>query len=42
MWDIDTTHLFDEWFETQTEALKEDMLAAMIILSEYGPQSGRR
>ena len=41
MWDIDTTHLFDEWFVTQTEALKEDMLAAMIILSEYGPQLGR-
>lgn len=41
MWDVETTDAFDKWFERQTEALKEDMLAAMIILSEYGPQLGR-
>lgn len=41
MWDVNTTNRFDEWFKTQTEELKEDMLIAMVILSEYGPQSGR-
>lgn len=41
MWDVETTDVFDRWFDEQTEALKEDMLAAMIILSEYGPQLGR-
>ena len=41
MWNVETTEVFDKWFEAQTEALKEDMLAAMVILSEYGPQLGR-
>ncbi|MEL0552720.1 MULTISPECIES: type II toxin-antitoxin system RelE/ParE family toxin [Enterobacteriaceae] len=41
MWDIETTDVFDKWFEAQTGALQEDMLAAMVILSEYGPQLGR-
>ena len=41
MWDVETTEVFDKWFEAQIEALKEDMLAAMVILSEYGPQLGR-
>ena len=41
MWDVETTEVFDKGFEAQIEALKEDMLAAMVILSEYGPQLGR-
>lgn len=41
MWEVNTTGVFDEWFEVQTLALKEDVLAAMKILSEYGPQLGR-
>lgn len=41
MWDVETTDAFDIWFVVQTTALKEDMLAAMLILSEYGPQLGR-
>ncbi|EAU6767166.1 type II toxin-antitoxin system RelE/ParE family toxin [Salmonella enterica] len=41
MWEVNTTGAFDEWFEVQTQALKEDVLAAMKILSEYGPQLGR-
>lgn len=41
MWEVETTDVFDKWFDVQTEALKEDMLAAMMILSEYGPQLGR-
>lgn len=41
MWEVETTDAFDKWFDVQTEALKEDMLAAMMILSEYGPQLGR-
>ncbi|MGL5969610.1 MAG: type II toxin-antitoxin system RelE/ParE family toxin [Kluyvera sp.] len=41
MWDVETTDAFDMWFEVQATTLKEDMLAAMLILSEYGPQLGR-
>lgn len=41
MWDVETTERFDEWFYQQTLALKEDVLAAMHILAEYGPQPGR-
>ena len=41
MWDIETTDRFDEWFYDQSLALKEDVLAAMHILAEFGPQPGR-
>ncbi|MFP5597154.1 type II toxin-antitoxin system RelE/ParE family toxin [Kluyvera sp. 142486] len=41
MWSVETTDVFDSWFEEQTEALREDVLAAMVILSEYGPQLSR-
>ena len=37
MWSVETTDVFDSWFEEQAEALREDVLAAMVILSEYGP-----
>ncbi|MDI7065017.1 addiction module toxin RelE, partial [Klebsiella pneumoniae] len=41
MWDVETTDTFDAWFELQSRALKEDMLATMLILSEFAPQLGR-
>lgn len=41
MWNVETTDKFDEWFYEQTPALKEDVLAAMHILAEFGPQLGR-
>ncbi|WP_368542557.1 type II toxin-antitoxin system RelE/ParE family toxin [Enterobacter soli] len=41
MWDVETTDRFDEWFYDQSLALKEDVLAAMHILAEFGPQLGR-
>lgn len=41
MWDVETTDTFDTWFELQSRALKEDMLATMLILSEFAPQLGR-
>jgi len=41
MWEVEITDTFDEWFNHQTQALKEDVLAMMNILSEYGPQLGR-
>ena len=41
MWDVETTDTFDAWFELQSRALKEDMLATMLILSDFGPQLGR-
>ena len=41
-YDVETTDTFDAWFELQSRALKEDMLATMLILSEFAPQLGRR
>lgn len=41
MWSVETTDVFDSWFEEQAEALREDVLAVMVILSEYGPQLSR-
>lgn len=41
MWEILTTDVFDKWFLVQSEALREDVLAAMTILGEMGPQLGR-
>lgn len=41
MWEVETTDMFDEWFHHQKQDLKEDVLAALHILSEYGPQLGR-
>lgn len=41
MWDVETTDTFDAWFELQSRDLKEDMLATMLILSEFAPQLGR-
>ncbi len=37
MWQILTTDVFDQWFLAQSEALREDVLAAMTILEEMGP-----
>ncbi|MGY2797783.1 hypothetical protein ACVWV0_001959 [Ewingella americana] len=41
MWDINTTDLFDAWFEIQDERVREDVLAIIGILSEDGPMLGR-
>ena len=41
MWEILTTDVFDKWFLAQSEALREDVLAMMGILSEMGPRLGR-
>lgn len=41
MWEVETTEIFDGWFMEQTEALQIDMLAAMHLLEEFGPQLGR-
>lgn len=41
MWVVETTDTFENWFHQQTLDLKEDVLAALQILAEYGPQLGR-
>lgn len=41
MWGVETTRMFDDGFMAQTEALQIDMLAAMHLLEEFGPQLGR-
>lgn len=41
MWEVETTELFDEWFAEQSEALQDEVLAALKILSELGPHLGR-
>ena len=41
MWEVITRGCFDRWFEAQTEALQDDVLAALNLLAEYGPQLAR-
>lgn len=41
MWNVETTERFEEWLFRQSLSLKEDMLAALHILAEFGPQLGR-
>ena len=41
MWNVETTDRFDQWYFEQTTALKEDVLATMHILAEFGPTLGR-
>ncbi|EJS6906047.1 TPA: type II toxin-antitoxin system RelE/ParE family toxin [Salmonella enterica] len=41
MWQVITTECFEGWFDSQCEALQEEILAALSILSENGPSLGR-
>ncbi len=41
MWEVITTGVFDVWYNEQSEELQDDILAALKILGEYGPQLGR-
>lgn len=41
MWKVETTAVFDEWLTEQSEALQDEMLSALVVLSEFGPNLGR-
>ncbi|MCW7546931.1 type II toxin-antitoxin system RelE/ParE family toxin [Photorhabdus sp. APURE] len=41
MWEVIATEVFDAWYNEQNEELQDDILAALEILREYGPQLGR-
>lgn len=41
MWEVITTDVFDQWLFAQNQGLREDVLAAMHILEEFGPHLGR-
>lgn len=41
MWNVITTERFDKWFNEQSELLQDEVLAALKILSEFGPNLGR-
>ncbi|MFJ3459409.1 type II toxin-antitoxin system RelE/ParE family toxin [Scandinavium goeteborgense] len=41
MWEVETTEVFDDWFKAQDSSLQIDMLSAMHLLEEFGPQLGR-
>ncbi|EFH3761718.1 type II toxin-antitoxin system RelE/ParE family toxin [Escherichia coli] len=41
MWNVITTECFDEWFETQSEDLQDEILSVLQILKEVGPNLGR-
>ena len=41
MWEVITTDLFDEWYEQQDEATQDKILAALVALSQGGPNLGR-
>ncbi len=41
MWKIETTDIFDEWFNTLDDIDRTNMLASMIVLQERGPMLSR-
>lgn len=41
VWIVETTAVFDEWLTEQSEALQDEMLSALIVLGEFGPNLGR-
>lgn len=41
MWAIETTDLFDEWFDTLDDIDRANILASMIVLQERGPMLSR-
>lgn len=41
MWEVETTDLFDEWFDAQDEPTQEKVLAGMLALQKGGPGTGR-
>ncbi|EES0916286.1 hypothetical protein FXI30_004791 [Escherichia coli] len=41
MWNVITTECFDEWFDTQSEDLQDEILSVLQILKEVGPNLGR-
>lgn len=41
MWEVITTDVFDKWLFAQKEIIREEVLAIMHILEEFGPRLGR-
>ena len=41
MWNVVTTDIFDAWFLTQNEDLRESVYEAMWLLEKFGPTLGR-
>lgn len=41
MWKVITTDVFDQWLDKQKLSLREEMLAALKVLSDIGPHLGR-
>jgi hypothetical protein len=41
MWEIETTDVFDEWFDTLDDTDRASVLASLIVLEEQGPMLSR-
>ena len=41
MWQVETTDVFDEWFDALDDEDRINVLAAMIVLQERGPMLSR-
>lgn len=41
MWSIETTDMFDEWFDSLDDVDRSNVLASMIVLQEKGPMLSR-
>lgn len=41
MWTIETTNIFDEWFDILDDIDRANILASMIVLQERGPMLSR-
>jgi len=41
MWNIETTDIFDAWYDGLDDTQRSDVLASMLLLQEKGPQLSR-
>lgn len=41
MWIIETTDIFDEWFDSLDDTDRENILASLMVLKERGPMLSR-
>ena len=42
VWKIVTVEYFDDWFLALDASEQQDVLAAILVLEQYGPMLGRR
>ncbi len=41
MWAVQTTDIFDQWYESLDDTDRGNVLASLLVLRQMGPQLGR-